>query len=194
MERAAASTSSIEPRATPPPTRVLAGWVAGAHGLRGSLRIRCAEGGAEGLLGAAELFLAARGDAERRHAVVEVRPGRRGEICVELAGVADRDTAESLRGAEIWIETAQLGALADGEYWVYQLTGCEVEDGAGRRIGRVREVRGTGAQDLLVVDAPDGTEHLIPAVQAWWREVDLERRRIVVELPPGLLESGIKPA
>lgn len=188
MERAAASTSSIEPRATTPPTRVLAGWVAGAHGLRGTLRIHCADGGVEGLLGVGQLFLAARGVAERRHEVVESRPGRRGEVCVDLAGIVDREAAESLRGAEIWIETEQLGALPAGEYWVYQLTGCEVEDGAGRKLGRVREVRGTGAQDLLVVDGADGVEHLIPAVQEWWREVDLERRRIVVELPPGLLE------
>ena len=67
-------------------------------------------------------------------------------------------------------------------------TGCEVEDGAGRSIGRVREIRGTGAQDLLVVDGAGGAEHLIPAVREWWREVDLAGRRIVVELPPGLLE------
>ncbi len=190
MERAAASTSSIETRATAPPTRLLAGWVAGAHGLRGQLRIRVADGGAESLLGVEQLFLAARGAAERCHTVVESRAGRRGEVCVALAGIADRESAEALRGAEIWIESAQLGALEPGEYWAYQLTGCEVEDGAGRKIGRVREVRGTAAQDLLVVDAEDGTEHLIPAVQAWWREVDLERRRIVVELPPGLLDPA----
>jgi 16S rRNA processing protein RimM len=190
MERASASTSSIEPRATAPPTRLLAGWIAGAHGLRGQLRIKCAEGGAEGLLEIEHLFLGVRGEAARRHEVRQARPGRRGEICVDLAGIADREAAESLRGAEVWIESAQLGELPAGEYWAFQLTGCEVEDGAGRKIGRVREVRGTGAQDLLVVDGADGAEHLIPAVLEWWLEVDLERRRIVVELPPGLLDPA----
>lgn len=188
MERTAASTSSIEPRAATPPTRFVAGWVAGAHGLRGMLRIRCAEGGIESLLEVEHLFLGVHGEASLRHAVVEARPGRRGEVCVSLAGIADREAAESLRGREVWIESAQLGVLPAGEYWAFQLMGCEVEDGAGRKIGRVREIRGTGAQDLLVVDGADGAEHLIPAVQQWWREVDLERRRIVVELPPGLLD------
>jgi len=169
---------------------LLAGWVAGAHGLRGRLRIHCAEGGAEGLLAVGHLFLGVREEALRRHAVVEARPGRRGEVCVDLAGIADRDAAASLSGASVWIEPVQLEVLPAGEYWAFQLIGCEVEDGAGRRIGRVREIRGTGAQDLLLVDGADGAEHLIPAVQAWWREVDLERRRIVVELPPGLLEPG----
>jgi len=183
VERAAASTSSTEP-----PARLLAGWVAGAHGLRGRLRIRCDEGGAEGLLAALHLFLGVREEEARRHEVLEARPGRRGEVCVDLTEIADRSAAEALRGAGVWIESAQLAVLPAGEYWAFQLIGCEVEDAAGRSIGRVREIRGTGAQDILVVDGAGGAEHLIPAVREWWREVDLARRRIVVELPPGLLE------
>lgn len=190
MERAAASTSSTEPRAAAPPARLLAGRVAGAHGLRGRLRIRCDEGGAEGLLGAGHLFLGVREEEARRHEVLEARPGRRGEVCVDLGEIADRSAAEALRGAGVWIESAQLAVLPAGEYWAFQLIGCEVEDGAGRSIGRVREIRGTGAQDILVVDGAGGAEHLIPAVREWWREVDLARRRIVVELPPGLLEPA----
>lgn len=189
MERAAGSTSSTEKRAAAPPTRVLAGRVVGAHGLRGQLRIRV-EGGEQSLLAVPQLWLAARGEAERRHEVVSASAGRPGEVRVRLADVADRDGAERLRGAEIWIEAAQLGELAPGEYWTFQLVGCEVEDGAGRRLGSVREIRNTGAQDLLVVEGADGVQHLIPAVQEWWREVDLERRRIVVELPPGLLDPA----
>jgi len=188
VERAAASTSSTEPRAAVPPARLFAGWVAGAHGLRGRLRIRCDEGGTEGLLAAQHLFLGEREAEARRHEVLEARPGRRGEVRVGLAEIADRSAAEAVRGAGVWIESAQLAVLPAGEYWAFQLIGCEVE--AGRSIGRVREIRGTGAQDILVVDGAGGAEHLIPAVQEWWREVDLAGRRIVVELPPGLLEPA----
>ena len=188
MERTAASTSSTEAGARPSAMRVLAGWIAGAQGLRGQVRIHCAGGDVESLLEIEQVFLGTRDEPTGRRVVSEVRPGRRGEVCAALLGIDDRSAAEALRGTEVWIETEQLGDLPAGEYWVHQLTGCEVEDGAGRKIGRVREVRGTGAHDVLVVDGPEGAEHLIPAVQAWWREVDLARRRIVVELPPGLLE------
>jgi 16S rRNA processing protein RimM len=164
--------------------------VIGAHGLRGRLRIRCDEGAAEGLLGAGHLFLGIAEEEARRHEVREARPGRPGEIRVEIAGIRDRSSAEALLGARVWIEPVELAELPAGEYWAFQLIGCEVEDGAGRSIGRVREIRGTGAQDILVVDGAGGAEHLIPAVQEWWREVDLAGRRIVVELPPGLLERA----
>ena len=188
MERTAASTSSTEPRAAARPARLRAGWVAGAHGLRGRLRIRCDEGEAEGLLGVGHLFLTVGEGEPTRHEVVDARPGRRGEVCVDLAEISDRTTAEALQGAGVWIESEQLASLPAGEYWAFQLIGCEVEDVAGRSIGCVREIRGTGAQDILVVDGGEGVEHLIPAVREWWREVDLARRRIVVELPPGLLD------
>jgi 16S rRNA processing protein RimM len=169
-----------------PPARLLAGRVSGAHGLRGRVRVRGA--GVEGLLGVTHVFVGAAEAEARRHAVVEARIGRREEAWLGLEGVADRSAAEALRGAGVWIEAAELGELEPGEYWAYQLVGCEVEDASGRRIGRVREIADTGAQDVLVVDGDGGAQHLIPAVRGWWREVDLGRRRIVVELPPGLLE------
>jgi 16S rRNA processing protein RimM len=190
VERAVASTSSTDSRAAAPPARLLAGRVVGAHGLRGRLRIRCDEGGAEGLLGAAHVFLGESEQAARRYEIREARAGRRDEICLGLDGVADRSAAEALRGADVWIDPVELAELPAGEYWAFQLIGCEVEDAAGRVLGRVREVRSTGAQDLLVVDGAGGTEQLIPAVQSWWREVDLAGRRIVVELPPGLLDPA----
>jgi 16S rRNA processing protein RimM len=190
VERAVASTSSTEARAAALPARLLAGRVVGAHGLRGRLRIRCDEGGAEGLLEAEHVFLGDREQGARRYEIREARPGRRGEVRLELGEIADRSAADALRGACVWIEPMELAELPAGEYWAFQLIGCEVEDATGRRLGRVREIRSTGAQDLLVVDGAGGAEHLIPAVQSWWREVDLAGRRIVVELPPGLLEPA----
>jgi 16S rRNA processing protein RimM len=172
------------------PARLLAGRVVGAHGLRGRLRVRCDEGGAEGLLEAAYLFLGDRAEEARRCEVLEARAGRRGEVCLGVQGITDRSGADALRGACVWIEPVQLGELPAGEYWAYQLIGCEVEDEAGRRLGRVREIASSGAQDLLVVEGEGEAEHLIPAVQSWWREVDLAGRRIVVALPPGLLEPA----
>jgi 16S rRNA processing protein RimM len=190
MERAAAWTSSTEPQAAAPPARLLAGRVAGAHGLRGGLRLRCAAGGAEALLGVASVRVGAGEREARRYEVIAARPGRRDELCVDLAGVGDRTAAEALRGAGVWIDAEQLAALPAGEYWAFQLVGCVVEDTSGRSLGRVREVSDNGAQAVLVVDGADGREHLIPAVRDWWREVDLARRRIVVELPAGLLEPA----
>ncbi len=107
-----------------------------------------------------------------------------------LAGVEDRESAERLRGKRVVVEASQLEALPDGEYYSYQLIGCRVEGTDGQPIGTVREVWATGAVDVLVVEDEKGTRQLIPAAESQLRTVDIEVRRIVIEILPGLLDSA----
>jgi 16S rRNA processing protein RimM len=123
---------------------------------------------------------------ERCYPVESVALGRRGELRLALEGVEDRNAAEALRGRRVLVEAAELEALPAGEYYGYQIVGCRIEGQDGAPIGTVREIWETGGPDLLVVDGEGGREHLLPA--SLLREVDVEGRRAVVELPPGLLE------
>ena len=68
--------------------------------------------------------------------------------------------------------------------------GCEVFAVDGTALGTVRGVFDNGAQDLLMIEDPDGGEHLLPAVAPLLRGVDLAAGRIVVDPPPGLLAFG----
>jgi 16S rRNA processing protein RimM len=119
--------------------------------------------------------------------VESVALGRRGELRVALEGVEDRDAAEALRGCRVLIEAADLEALPAGEYYGYQIVGCRIEGQDGEPVGTVREIWETGGPDLLVVEGEGGREHLLPATLL--REVDIEGRRAVVELTPGLLDG-----
>ncbi len=84
----------------------------------------------------------------------------------------------------------RLEPLAPGEYYGYQLMGCRVERVDGREIGVVRDIWPTGEANVLVIEGEGGVEHLIPAAEELLREIDIEGRRIVVDVIPGLLESG----
>jgi len=64
----------------------------------------------------------------------------------------------------------------------------EVVTTEGEPLGRVAEVIETGANDVYVVHGPRG-EILIPAIEDVVRELDLEARRMIVEILPGLLEE-----
>ena len=102
---------------------------------------------------------------------------------------------------------ADLEALPADEYYWHQLVGCRVEEQVaeqdqereegheeegsevrGRAIGNVVEIWETGAHDVLVVRDDKGRQHLIPTAREFMQQVDLEERRIVVRLLPGLLE------
>jgi len=191
MEPAAGSTSSTEAGGGSA-ERVAIGRVVGAHGTRGQIRVRYFGAAPDHLTKLETALLAASEDGSDAECfeVIRATAGRRDEVLMTLAGVADRQSAECLRGKLVVTEAARLEALPEGEYYSYQLIGCRVEAPDGQPIGAVREIWPTGGVDVLVVEGPDGARQLIPAADAQLRAVDLEARRIVIEIPPGLLDPA----
>ena len=175
------------------PARVPVGRVVGAHGLRGELRVRYQGDGPESLLAAREVALGTNPEDEEARVleVTSASPGRRGEVRLGLAGVADRDSADALRGQWLLMDLAHLPRLPQGEFYWYQLIGCRVVGHDGTEVGTVREILETGAHDVLVVEGGDGREHLLPTARELLTEVDLEGRRLVMELLPGLLDAEV---
>jgi 16S rRNA processing protein RimM len=168
------------------------GRVVGAHGVRGALQVRYFGDGPENLLRMPDVALASETpDAEAPvFEVAGARPSRRGHVRLSLVGVGDRDAAEALRGRLVLGDAAHLEPLSPGEFYWHQLIGCRVEGHDGTGIGTVRELWETGASDVLVVEAEDGRRVLLPAAASLLREVDVEARRIVIEVIPGLLDPA----
>jgi len=102
-------------------------------------------------------------------------------------GVEERSVAETLVKAILWVEHDPTQAPPEKDAWFdHQLVGMTVvRDGA--KVGVVVRVEHFPAQDLLVIDR-EGTEVLVPFVQAFVPEVDLEKAVITITPPGGLLE------
>ena len=153
----------------------LCGRVTGAHGVRGWVKLHSHTSPIENILNYAAWQLRRAGRAEERALEAGRRQGR--TVAAKLGGVEDRDAALALRGAEIWIDTAQFAALPAGEYYHHQLLGLAVVDQHGWALGRVAEILETGANDVLVVAGEE--ELLIPYVAGETvLDVDLAAGRI----------------
>jgi len=174
------------------PSRIVVGRIAGEHGLRGTLQVRFSGDGPENLLRATKVIIGSGADDPQAISmeVESATPGRTGEVRMALAGIEGREAARQLRGRLVMLEAGQLEPLAEGEYYEFQLVGCRVEGDNGERIGTVREVWSTGPSNVLIVVNEEGGQHLIPTAGDFLREVDLERRRIVVLIIPGLLDAS----
>ena len=172
------------------PTRVVLGEVVGAHGLDGRVRVRLFGEGPENLLRARRLALGGGPDdpAAREVEVEQAEPGRRGEIRLRLSGIRSREAAGALGGLLVLGDPARIEPLPEGEHYWFELVGCAVEGQDGGVIGTVRAIWETGAHDVLVVETAEGREVLLPAARELLKEVDAEGRRIVIEVPPGLLD------
>jgi 16S rRNA processing protein RimM len=124
---------------------------------------------------------------DRWISVTRSRVANRGRWVIALEGVADRDAAEELRGAELVVETDELPELESGHYYIHDLVGCRVEDTAGDDLGEVVAVV-PGPRDWLEIER-DGQRSLVPMAKALLKEVDLQERRIVIDPPSGLAEA-----
>ncbi|MDO5491298.1 MAG: ribosome maturation factor RimM, partial [Bacillota bacterium] len=123
-------------------------------------------------------------------------------LVIKFAGIDSREDAEAARGQEIFVTEADLPPLEEGEFYIRDLIGMEVVEAGGTvgtkatpagddapgTVGRVADVMQNTAQDLLEVKTPDGRKVLIPWVDAFVREIDIEDRRITVRLPKGLMD------
>jgi 16S rRNA processing protein RimM len=101
--------------------------------------------------------------------------------------VPDRDTAEALRGARIFVPRSSFPTADKDEYYWVDLIGLDVFNREGVALGTVRELISTGPQTVLVMEyAQDGKtlERMIPFVSAYVDAVDLPSRRITVDWQP----------
>lgn len=184
VDTSALTTSTPDDRGEIPEDLVAVGRIGPARGIRGDVFV--------------EPWTDAPHERFAPESVVRTRSGRSltvaassvssGKQVVHFDGVDDRDTAESLRGTELFVPAAERPALDDPDvFYDTDLVGLEARTVTGRRLGPVRDVLHAGGASYLVVDI-DGRERLIPFVAAIVPEVDLATATVTVDLPDGLLE------
>jgi 16S rRNA processing protein RimM len=105
--------------------------------------------------------------------VIERLAGRPDKPIVRLAGCTTREHAEALRGLPLEVPPEP---LEEGEYWARDLVGCLVVDGA-REVGVVSRMIALPSCEALEVG-----DRLIPMVRDAIRSIDLEARRIDVDM------------
>ena len=126
-------------------------------------------------------------DGSRRELKIEGFWFQNRRIVLKFDGVDSVDEAAELRGIEICIPESEAAELEEGEFFDWQLEGCEVETVDGNPIGTVRSVMRTGGTEILVVES-DGREYLVPFAESICTDVDIVAKKIRVDLPEGLLE------
>jgi 16S rRNA processing protein RimM len=158
-----------------------------AHGIRGAINLIIDSSMLEAVWPGLPIRLEHGSSVPKSYEIVAVNsPGK--HVVVRLAGVNDRDHAESLTGAKVFIRREDLPVLGSDEYYDFELLGAIVETRAGEQLGTVTEILPTGANQVYVVSGSDGAEILVPAISGAVLEIKRAEKRIVVE--PTALEYG----
>jgi 16S rRNA processing protein RimM len=182
--------TELEGSAAAPTNRVCLGVVGAPHGVRGAVRIKSFTEEPAAIAG----YGALEDEAGARQFKLQVIGAAKGDgmIVAKLAGIADRDRAETLRGLRLYLPRAALPPPGEDEFYYADLIGLAavLEDGA--TVGKIIAVHDFGAGDMLEI-AREGSVHggqpvLVPFTRAAVPVVDLAARRVVIDPPEGLID------
>lgn len=169
------------PRASQP--RVCVGMIAGAHGVRGLVKIKPFTEDPAGVASYGPLS----DEGGRQTFRLELLSQAKGQWLARIEGVADRTAADALRGTRLYIGRDLLPEPEEDEFYHADLIGLGVETSDGKPFGIVRAVHEFGAGPLIEIDRRPGTV-MMPFTKAAVPVVDIAGGHIVVDPPAGLLE------
>jgi 16S rRNA processing protein RimM len=107
-------------------------------------------------------------------------------MLIRFASILTPEDAGRFRNQGVFIRTAELPKLPEGEYYHHQLLGLSVVDAAGQALGELEDILETGANDVYLVKTLEGKELLLPAIDDVILEVNLDRREMRVRPPDWL--------
>ncbi|MGA2217982.1 MAG: ribosome maturation factor RimM [Terracidiphilus sp.] len=117
----------------------------------------------------------------------------KGGIVLHFSGIDSISAAELLAGKIVAIPHSRRAPLAEDEFYIADLIGCELVDVVGpapRIIGQIEDIeRAAGPVALLVVRSPHSSEEIfVPFAKSYLRRIDLAAKRVEMALPEGLID------
>ena len=159
---------------------VVLGAIAGAHGVRGEVKVKTFTETPEAIAAYGPLTGDPGGRVFRLKGLRTVKDG----VVARLDGVEDRDAAEALKGTRLCVSRAAMGDPDEEDSFFHvDLIGLTAEDEAGDKLGTVTAVHAFGAGDMLDIRLGDGGKSvLVPFRRETVPVVDVKGGRIVVRL------------
>ena len=139
----------------------------------------------DAIFGAGRRVLLSGAKIAEREAEIDYFRRQHGRCVAKFRGIDSIGEAEKYVGSDIKIPAGDMPAPNQGWYYTFQLKGCEVFAGDREYIGTVSDVLDCGGTQILKVDR-ENEETLIPFAQSFLKRIDLDQRRIEVDLPEDL--------
>lgn len=175
-----------------PADAVEVGRIADAWGVKGWFKVLSYSSTPEALFSAKTWYLQPSERGAKTFSGTVLLPIRQAKdhsdtVVASAKGIDDRNAAEALRGARVFVPRSSFPSTSEDEYYWVDLIGLSVFNREGVSLGEVRELMSTGPQTVLVLGYEEegkAKERMIPFVSAFVDKVDLPARRITVDWQP----------
>ena len=164
------------------------GTITSPHGVRGEVKVYPTTDDPERFLDLKTVILRKReNEPGKVYGIARVH-FLKNMVLLQLEGIDDRNTAELFRGYELYVPREDALPLHEDEYYIADLIGMDVYTET-EKLGVLKDVMQTGANDVYVVRSGRYGEVLIPAIKACIMKVDVACGRMDVHLLPGLINE-----
>ncbi len=168
-------------------TRLCLGAIAGAHGVRGDVRLKTFT---EDPLGIAAYGPLSSEDGKRRFEIRKLREAK-DHVVATVTGIKSREEAIALKGTRLYVDRDKLPDVDEDDTWYHaDLIGLEARLENGSVLGKIQAVQDYGAGDLLEIAlAAGGTPTLLPFTMETVPQVDIKAGFVVIVPPEGLIDE-----
>lgn len=108
-------------------------------------------------------------------------------VFLKLEGIDTIEEAENYRNLYLKVKRDKDEELEEGSYYIVDILGCKVYTDEQKELGKVDDVFSTGSNDVYVVKDEVGKQILLPAIKEVIKNVDIEKKTIIVHLLEGLI-------
>jgi len=156
--------------------RIIVGKIGKTHGIGGFFRVNILTDFPERFKNMKEITA-----GDKVYKIDGVREHNNG-ILMKFENINTPEDAKLLNGKLLTVSKAEAAPLNEGEYYVFDIIGLTVSDTKGEVLGEVKNILQTGSNDVYEVKDGDGREILIPALKKVVKEIDIENKKMTVDL------------
>jgi 16S rRNA processing protein RimM len=157
--------------------RICVAQIGAAHGIRGEVKLRSFTEDPMAITSYGPL----ESEDGRRRFDIEALRRSKDHFVARLAGVKDRNAAETLTNLKLYVSRERLPPAAEGEFYHADLVGLAAVTPDGASLGTVTAIHNFGAGDVIEIKPESGGETLlVPFTDTAVPEIDLATRRMVV--------------
>ena len=161
------------------------GQIVNTHGIKGEVKVYPLTDDASRFDKLKEVYIESKGEMVKYQ--IESAKHLKNTVIIKLKGIETMNDAEKLREQYLKVGRWDAVRLPKDSFFVCDIIESDVFDIHGELLGKLVDVLQTGANDVYVVQNDDKREILIPALKTVVKEINLQNKKIIVDLPEGLI-------
>lgn len=108
-------------------------------------------------------------------------------VLIKFEGIENPEQADLLRNSYLIVDRETEEPLESGRYYIVDMIGLDVFTDDNEYLGKLEDIYNTGSNDIYVVKNELGKQVLLPAIEDVIKNIDMDNKKVIVHLIPGLV-------